>query len=321
MYAYFILGCIHFVYGMIDFSQINMYTTISELVLMSRNVYYDIGDQNWLNGSYSGVWDISVSNDTVRAYLFTDSVVGDVIAFKGTSTYWTTSTISDPVVCERKNAFGFYKMSTVENDKYNDNLYYSCCFYKQSGLFHCDTQCSGNLFQNTCCKDCYKKSLDDPNNYLNVITSIIENAYTIVPKSNDIVFTGHSLGGTLASLAAVLYNKTGVSFESPGDLHYARLIGLNINSGRVFQFGHTGDPLFTGHCGNLCSVFGYHVNTKCHVGKVCLYDSKKKLGISESVLNHRVEYVVNNIVPEWSTDFPNCTQETDCTDCKTWTFE
>lgn len=304
------------------------YATVLELATMSRNVYYNLNSSDWLNGTYTNVWDVSVSNDTVRAYLFTGSDIGNVVAFKGTSTYWTTVQIRDPSLCYRKNAFvdDVSVMSTVQNDKYNDNLYYTCCFYKQSTLFGCnDTSVRLNdtytdHSKKTCNTSCYARSKGDPLNYMNVITDVIRNVYDIIDPNEQLMFTGHSLGGTLASLAAVIYNMTAVSFESPGDRHYAEIIGLDTHRGRVYQFGHNGDPLFRGHCGQLCNLLGYHVNTKCHIGTTCLYDSQSKLGLSESILNHRIDYIVRDIIPEWKTDFPICTQDDQCEDCTSWTF-
>ena len=53
---------------------INMdYNTISDLAKMSYNVYYDINNKNWLNTTLNNVIDVSISNDTVRAYLFTNN--------------------------------------------------------------------------------------------------------------------------------------------------------------------------------------------------------------------------------------------------------
>ena len=116
---------------------------------MSHNVYYPIGDKTWLNTTLSSVFDISVSNDTIRSYLFTDETRNvAVIAFKGTSIYWTGSntnantnantgnvSIVDTSLQFEMTNDKMCSLSTYKNDKFNDNLFFSCCFYKQSSLF------------------------------------------------------------------------------------------------------------------------------------------------------------------------------------------
>lgn len=325
MKAYFIFNSIFGLVMSLDFENIPLYSNILEFGKMSYNVYYDIGSSHWLNVTLLNVTDISITNDTVRAYLFSNKLgTENVVAFKGTSTFWTTLSLDKT---EDKNDIIQINSLTAHNDKFNDNLYYSCCFYKQSNLFKCDNQCKEFVKGNEkkeCCADCYKDSVNLDNNYINYIYKIVENVNKIIRKDSKIMFTGHSLGGTLATLAGVIYKKPAVSFQSPGDLHYFTQIGLINESdeySNIYQFGHNGDPLFVGDCDSTCKLLGYNVNTKCHVGKTCLYDSKKKLNIYESLLNHRIEYVINTIVPKWENDFPECKFESDCKDCESWTTE
>jgi putative lipase involved disintegration of autophagic bodies len=326
---------------------INMdYKIISDLAKMSYNVYYDINDKNWFNTTLNNVIDVSVSNDTVRAYLFTNNEKTNVvIAFKGTSTYWTSDNeLSDnelnnnQMSCNSQNNENIFVSKNENmcmlsggyssgNDKYNDNLFFSCCFYKQSSLFEncniCNNICNSNIFKrsdNNCCSDCYKTSLEYKNNYINDIRKIIERVKTKIDfNKSKIYFTGHSLGGMLASIASLLYNKTGASFETPGDSHYIKLV-YNKQNNNFYHFGHTADPIFMGNCGRTCSLFGYNINTLCHTGYTCLYDSKTKLGHSESIFNHGIEYFVKNIVPKLENDMPNCTRQSNCNDCSDWNF-
>jgi lipase ATG15 len=312
---------------------INMdYNIVSDLAKMSYNVYYDINNKNWLNTTLNNVIDVSISNDTVRAYLFTNNEkTNTVIAFKGTSTYWTNNNLQgNSLDNSQGNSLDDKNMcmlSSSENDKYNDNLFFSCCFYKQNSLFGDCNMCNTNNTKFSCCSDCYKTSLRDENNYINEIGKIIDRVKMEIDfNKSKVYFTGHSLGGMLASIAAFIYNKTGASFETPGDLHYMKLAydGPQINSikqnNNFYHFGHTADPIFTGNCGRTCSLFGYNINTMCHTGYTCLYDSKTKLGYSESIFNHRIEYIVKNIVPKFENDMPNCTMETNCNDCTDWNF-
>ena len=204
------------------------------------------------------------------------------------------------------------------NDKVNDNLYFSCCFYK-----HIES-CKECMYkdENTCCKACYKSSAKYSYNYMNIADNIVSKIKEYVDFENSLViFTGHSLGGTLASMMGLTYNKTAVAFESPGDKHYIDLVGLgDIHSDKIYHFGHDADPLFIGNCGMTCSSLGYYVNTKCHVGNTCSFRSKEKLGYGESILKHRIDYIINNIIPHWETDFPECVKVEDCVDCEDWTY-
>jgi lipase ATG15 len=316
------------IYGLTD------YNIIYEFAKMSHNVYYPIGDKTWLNTTLSSVFDISVSNDTIRSYLFTDKTHNvAVIAFKGTSVYWTggytnanknantndnTGNVSivDTSLQFKMTNDKMCSLSTYKNDKFNDNLFFSCCFYKQSSLFEA-CECREKTI---CCKSCYQNSTSYEMNYINLIHYVIDKSRDIINLENtNLYFTGHSLGGMLANVASVLYDKPAVTFETPGDKHYLNLIG--IDSKKVYHFGHNADPIFTGNCGRTCSMVGYNIDTKCHTGKTCTYDAKGKLGYTESILNHRIEYIVKNVIPHWENDFPECKSDDDCTECTEWTYE
>lgn len=263
------------------FTQID-YDTVYEMSKMSHNVYYKIGGKEWLNTTLTEVYDFSISNDTVKAYLYKDPVYNTaVVAFKGTSVYWISDQYGGDIDTKREleQWNDVCPLSSSVNDKYNDNLFFSCCFYKQSNLFgtcnECETGKTEQFLNKECCKECYKKSLQYSENYINLVKNIIENIRSIVDFDNtNVYFTGHSLGGTLASVASVLYDKPAVTFESPGDLHYLIFSGIGI-SDKVYHFGHNGDPLFLGNCGVTCSIVGYYIDTKCHSGFTCSYDAKR----------------------------------------------
>ena len=102
--------------------------------------------------------------------------------------------------------------------------------------------------------------------------------------------TGHSLGGAIASLVALANGIPAVTFESPGELRYAQRLGLipkHKNSSQfmeklpIYHLGNIHDPIFMGTCHgplSLCSIDGYSLETKCHAGKVCVYDEKAYIG-------------------------------------------
>jgi lipase ATG15 len=286
------------------------YKLIHDLAIMSNNVYTYINHSNWIHLENYTVIDITNDINTVKSFHFNNKDTGvNVISFKGTTT----------LIGLRENE------NTLENtfsstymDKFNDNLYFSCCFYKQSNLFnqsHCNYYINN---ENICSKSCYKNSIEFSLNYINIAKDIIEKIKDNIDFEN-VIFTGHSLGGTIATIMGILYNKTSISFESPGDKHYIDLIGLKAHSG-TYHFGHDADPIFLGNCGNTCWTFGYNIYTKCHSGYTCTYNAKEKLGYSESILNHRIDYIIKNIIPHWENDFPECVQNTNCSDCESWSY-
>ena len=303
-----------------NLSNIN-YEMVYDLAAMSRNVYYNLNDNRWMNVSLPQVFDISINNDTVKSYLFTNMDRSiNVISFKGTSLYWLLQEKEQEK--EKEQELMVNITSTSRNDKANDNLYFSCCFYKHNNIFSECKDCDGTSQEPlSCCKSCYKTSTMYELNYMNIADTIIQNVRQHVDFDNSIViFTGHSLGGTLASMMGLMYNKLTVAFQSPGDKHYIDLIGLgDRNSDHIYHFGHDADPLFVGNCGKTCSGLGYYVDAKCHVGNTCLFKAKEKLGYTESILNHRIDYVMKHIIPNWQSDFPECVKQ-DCTDCEDWVY-
>ena len=309
------------------FANILKYETVYELAKMSNNVYYSIESNHWLNTTLDIVENRTIENDTVKAYLFTnDEKDKIVISFKGTSVYWTSLHTQNTLIPDQnsvlQNEHETCTLSTSGNDKYNDNLFFSCCFYKQSSLFKVCDGCQG-LENSECCGKCYGSSVEYDRNYINMVRKIIDNAKIDYDFDKvDVYFTGHSLGGMLASIASIIYDKPAVTFETPGDIHYIKRSGLNDKgSNKIYHFGHNGDPLFIGTCGSTCSMVGYNINTKCHSGFTCLYDAKKKLGYTESVFNHRIEYIIKNVIPQWENDFPECIIDTECTECEKWNFK
>jgi lipase ATG15 len=149
---------------------------------------------------------------------------------------------------------------------------------------------------------------------------------------------GHSLGGALASLVALTNNVPALAYESPGDLQYASRLGLLprgspdeldkfLSQLPIYHFGNTGDPIFFGQCTGVtssCYWLDYAIESKCHVGKECIYDSKMKrkdVDIFASIQYHSIEYVIKNFI-EPNPDVPTCNYVPNClsTECPTWTF-
>jgi putative lipase involved disintegration of autophagic bodies len=281
------------------------YPTVETLAKISYDVY--MHDQSkWFDVDLNITVNISESKDTVQAYVFSDSKQEHhIVAFKGTSIYFNSD---DP--------------ATIANDKYNDNLYFSCCFYKESSIFN--ETCDQFTKSNECVQSCYHKTLQYDKNYLNIAKRILSKVPNVV--NGNAMFTGHSLGGALATMMGITYNKQVVTFESPGEKHYIDSAGLNYTTEmeeKIYHFGHNADIIFTGKCqGSLstCYMFGYNIETKCHIGNVCEYDAISNLGLSESILTHPIKYVLKNILPKWNGSLPECKKRTDCIDCSNWSY-
>lgn len=295
------------------------YENVRSLAAMSYNVYFDT-DTRWIDVNLNKTVDMSMTNDSVRAYLFSnEDMTINVLVFKGTSIYWET-----------KQKGG---TDTVANDKFNDNLFFSCCFYKQSNIFtqdHCKClkgTCKTQLDKQECQRLCYKNSTTFENNYLNVANNITQYALSFLKKTAEnpiVLFAGHSLGGAIATMMGILHEKQVVTFESPGEKRYVDLIGLQYNqkqTERMYHFGHNADIIFTGKCKGYmswCYLGGYFIETKCHIGLVCEYDTINQLGLRESIFTHKIQYVLDNVISKWNGTLPTCKYTSECEDCTKW---
>ena len=287
------------------------YDTIKNMMLMSYDAYLDTNDSKWDKVDYNLTDDVSVGPNDIKGYLFSDETkTHNVVAIKGTSISFI------PMFLSMLN-------STVTNDKFNDNLFFSCCYYKETKLFN--NYCmDDSTSKYDCKKSCYENSTSIDKNYLSMLPIIMENIKKVIDFDNsNVYFTGHSLGGFLSVVLGLQYDKQVITFDSPGGKHYLDLLGLNYSSkdNRIYHFGHNADSIMHGHCGNLCWSLGYNIETKCRVGNSCIYDSKGKLGLSDSIRTHQLTYLIKNILPHWETDFPECKYNQECIEnCEKWSF-
>lgn len=127
-------------------------------------------------------------------------------------------------------------------------------------------------------------------------------------------FTGHSLGGTIATLLASRYSDTrAIAFASPGDRLVMQRLGLKDDASRILHFGLRSDPIFEGKCA-VCKLFGYFLESKCHSGMVCRYAGDSRLNL----MSHSIGYLASCLASE--TETPSCQVESDCSDCSAWSF-
>lgn len=63
------------------------------------------------------------------------------------------------------------------------------------------------------------------------------------------------------------------------------------------------------------------METRCHTGKVCVWDTVNKNGWRVDIRSHRVRDVIENILkkPE-EFPLPDCVEEEDCEDCGLWEY-
>ncbi|EPZ31821.1 alpha/beta-hydrolase [Rozella allomycis CSF55] len=202
-----------------------------------------------------------------------------------------------------------------DSDKYQDNLMFSCCCSKVDITWK--PMCPCVKGEKVCSLNCLKWWAHSDETYYHAAIKIVENVRINYPSSK-IWFTGHSMGGSIASLLAATYEKSAaITFNAPGEKKFAEILNLNPNP-NVFHFGVSTDPIFNGACqGKLspCYAAGYAMETKCHLGKVCVYAKSGKFDI----LHHQIKYFYDHFISK--NIVPKCYIESDCKDCSGWAFE
>ena len=101
-----------------------------------------------------------------------------------------------------------------------------------------------------------------------------------------------------------------------GARRYAGRIGLleNVTSAdveHIYHFANPGDVIFTGTC-RTCRFFDYALETRCHIGQVCLYNYTG----TPSVNLHRMSVVMERFV--LAEPPPPCVPDDNCTECDAW---
>ncbi|KAL8658349.1 MAG: hypothetical protein Q9226_001059 [Calogaya cf. arnoldii] len=292
--------------------------TVVSLSLMAANAYTEdpsTGEWEDVNAGFNYSDSFGWNKDGLRGHIFADE--GNktiVVALKGTT----------PAV--------FDGSGSTTKDKINDNLFFSCCC-AQGGHYLwkqvCD--CSSSAF--TCNQTCLIRALTRENRYYQAATELYGNVTEIYPNSN-IWLTGHSLGGSVSSMLGLTFGLPVTTFEAPGEALAAARLGLPVppdvhpsapqtrsNTG-AYHFGHTADPIFMGTCNSLtsgCTLGGYAMETQCHTGNVCVYDTVEDKNWRVSISWHSIRDVIKDVYRAYD-NVAKCIQDTECVDCYNWNY-
>jgi len=255
--------------------------TVYQLLVMSRNAYVPPESSDWVELTEYG-WDIlypfgwnSDSNERtsnrVRGYIFkNESKKIIVVSIKGTSA----------------GLFGIGG-PTADYDKLNDNMMFSCCCAVVDVSWNWARVCNCHSgIANTCEKSCLKReSLHYDNSYYEQLMAIYksDDIQKWREEGYDVFFTGHSLGGALASLSGLSLYTPVFTYEAPGEAQFAERIGIvppkeDYENIPIYHFGNNGDPIYTGKCTGItsaCYYSGFAMETRCHVGKMYMFDLDK----------------------------------------------
>ncbi|KAL8706312.1 MAG: hypothetical protein Q9201_000631 [Fulgogasparrea decipioides] len=292
--------------------------TVVNLALMAANAYdQNPGTGEWedvsagFNYSNSFGWE----SDGLRGHIFADE--GNktiVVALKGTT----------PAV--------FDGAGSTTKDKINDNLFFSCCC-GQGGHFLWKQVCECSTSAFTCNQTCLIQALRRENRYYQAATELFGNVTELYPHS-DIWFSGHSLGGSVSSMLGLTFGLPVTTFEAPGEALAAARLGLPVppdshpsapqtrsNTG-AYHFGHTADPIFMGTCNSAtsaCTLGGYAMETQCHTGHVCVYDTVKDKNWRVTASWHSIRSVISGVFRAYD-EVAECVEDTECVDCFNWKY-
>ncbi len=289
--------------------------TVLSFARMASNAYIlEPGTGEWtdVGHGFNYTEHFGWEEDGLRGHIFADvenSTV--VIGIKGTS----------PAV--------FDGSETTSNDKINDNLFFSCCC-GQGGSWAWRQVCDCKTSAYTCNSTCLVSALREKNRYYYAAIDLYRNVSTLYPGA-EIWMAGHSLGGAVSSFLSLTFGHPAVTFEAVPDAMAASRLGLPVPPGHQigslqkreftggFHFGHTADPIYMGTCGSTCSVAGYAMQSVCHTGQKCVYDTVEDFGWRMGIGNHKIISVIRDVIEKYDTP-AKCEPYLDCTDCFIWDF-
>ena len=154
-----------------------------------------------------------------------------------------------------------------------------------------------------------------------MIQNLYSNLSYIYPRS-DIWIIGHSLGGALGSLLGVTFGVPVVTFEAPGErmasqrlhlpspvftiprlAHFTSIspIPSQPSTHHVTHVYHTADPVPMGTCNGVlssCSITGFAMESRCHLGKTIVYDTVSNLSWSVDLRSHPIANMIETILAD-----------------------
>lgn len=292
--------------------------TILTFAKMTQNDYVEEpGTEDWedINGPFNYSRSFGWQGDGLRGHIYADKENSTiVISLKGTS----------PAL--------FDGAGTTTNDKVNDNLYFSCCC-GQGGSYLWRQVCDCQKSPYTANLTCIIESMTDENRYYRAAIDLYSNVTELYPNSN-VWLTGHSLGGAMTSLLGLTFGLPVVTFEAVPEALPAARLGLPSPPGNdprlpqkrqytgSYHFGHTADPVYMGTCNgvnSVCTWGGYALESACHTGQMCVYDTVGDKGWRVGMGTHRIKAVIRDVLEAYD-DVPPCAPEEECYDCELWKF-
>lgn len=138
----------------------------------------------------------------------------------------------------------------------------------------------------------------------------------------------------MSGLLGLTFGLPVVTFEAIPEALPAARLGIPIPPGHdprrpqtrkytgSYHFGHTADPVYMGTCNgatSVCTWGGYAMESACHTGQTCAYDTVDDKGWSVGIGTHRIKSVISNVLEVY--DHPAlCAPEEECYDCQLWKF-
>ncbi|KAF1837073.1 autophagy related lipase Atg15 [Decorospora gaudefroyi] len=292
--------------------------TVLSFARMASNAYIlepNTGEWEDVGGGFNYTEDFGWESDGLRGHIFADTDNATVvIGLKGTS----------PAM--------FDGSETTTNDKINDNLFFSCCC-GQGGQFLWRQVCDCQTAAYTCNATCLVDALREKNRYYYAAQDLYHNVTALYPDA-VVWMAGHSLGGSVASFLALTFGHPAVTFEAVPEAMPASRLGLPVPPGHQigslqqrkftggFHFGHTADPVYMGACNqatSVCTIGGYAMQSVCHTGQKCVYDTVKDFGWRMGIGTHKIVEVIRDVILKY--DAPaKCEPYVNCTDCYTWDY-
>ncbi|PYH47513.1 triglyceride lipase ATG15, partial [Aspergillus saccharolyticus JOP 1030-1] len=292
--------------------------TVITMAMMTANDYIEepgTGDWQDVHGRFNHSGSFGWQGDGLRGHVYADQTNSTVvISIKGTS----------PAVFDGEG--------TTTNDKINDNLMFSCCC-GQGGSYLWRQVCDCQTSLYTANLTCIVEAMQDENRYYRASLDLYSNVIEMYPDAN-VWLAGHSLGGAVASLLGLTVGVPAVTFEAVPEALPAARLGLPSPPGHdsrfpqsrkftgSYHFGHTADPVYMGTCNGVssaCTWGGYAMESACHTGQMCVYDTVEDKGWRVGLNRHRINFIISNVLDGYD-ELPPCAPEEECYDCELWKF-